>query len=97
MSQVHEPDVSAIADEILGYLRAHPQAADTLDGIAQFWLIRSRYLRGLGQVQAALELLVQSGRVIEQTGADTTRLYRTADAPEADEAMTGRPASDTRP
>jgi hypothetical protein len=70
-----EPDAAAVADEILAYLRAHPEAADTLDGVVQWWLIRSRYLRGLRQVRAALALLIERGQVVERTGADATRLY----------------------
>jgi hypothetical protein len=75
----NELDAAAIADEILGYLRTHPQAADTLEGVVQWWLIQRRYLRGLAQVQAALALLIERGLVVERIGADATRLYSAAD------------------
>lgn len=70
-----QPTVAEIAEEILDYLKAHPQAADTLDGIADWWLIRSRYLRGLQQVKGAVELLVERGLVIERSQPDRSTLY----------------------
>ena len=78
----HESDTAdsgAIVDEILAYLKAHPQAADTREGIVQWWLIHSRYLRGLAQVDSALQLLIQRGQVIERTRADAPPLYFAAD------------------
>jgi hypothetical protein len=70
-----EPGAAVIADEILAYLNAHPMASDTLDGVVRWWLIRSRYLRGLAQVQAGLSLLIERGLVVELIQPDDSKLY----------------------
>jgi hypothetical protein len=38
MSDAAEGEAQAVAKEIVQYLRAHPGAADTLDGAARWWL-----------------------------------------------------------
>ena len=67
-----------VAEEILDYLREHPEAADTLDGVLQWWLIRRRYLRGLDQVQRALDLLEENGLIDQQTNPDRSVVYSAA-------------------
>ncbi|KIO49065.1 hypothetical protein [Nitrosospira sp. NpAV] len=47
--------------EIIEYLRAHPSAADTMDGIIQWWLIRQRYETARDIIQKALDDLVDQG------------------------------------
>jgi hypothetical protein len=67
-----------LGEEILGYLRRHPDAADTLSGIANWWLIRQRYLDGIQQVEVALQLLIKM-RVVEKIdNTDGTTIYRAA-------------------
>ncbi len=61
MSRHDEPDLARLSDEILCYLRAHPQAADTVDGIVGWWLPRQRYDEAVDRVQHALDKLVASG------------------------------------
>jgi Fe2+ or Zn2+ uptake regulation protein len=48
-------------EEIVEYLRAHPSAADTVDGIIQWWLIRQRYETARDVIQRALDDLVEQG------------------------------------
>ena len=50
-----------MANAIKQYLNEHPQAADTLEGIVHWWLLRQRYERAVSLVDDALELLVQQG------------------------------------
>jgi hypothetical protein len=38
MSEFNDPDVQQIADQIECYLKSHPNAADTIEGIAKWWL-----------------------------------------------------------
>lgn len=75
MSQQDEPGLSRLSDEILSYLRAHPQAADTVDGIAQWWLPRQRQEEAGIRAQHALDLLVARGLVEKITLVDGTVLY----------------------
>ena len=58
-------DELAIAREILRYLEQHPSAADTLDGIAQWWLLRQWTERRLAEVERALSLLRSKELILE--------------------------------
>ncbi len=75
MSQHDESDQVRLSDEILRYLRTHPQAADTVDGIVMWWLPRQRYEEAMDQVQHALDELVARGLVAKKTLVDGTALY----------------------
>jgi Fe2+ or Zn2+ uptake regulation protein len=50
--------VDRLANEILRYLREHPQASDNAEGIAKWWIKRQRLEEALHQVQEALDRLV---------------------------------------
>lgn len=47
--------------EIVEYLHAHPSAADTVDGIIQWWLIHQRYETARDVIERALDDLVEQG------------------------------------
>ena len=51
------------AEMILGYLRQNPEAGDTLEGIARWWLGQARIDISMKQVEEALEELVHQGVV----------------------------------
>lgn len=55
--------LSEVAREILGYLERNPQAGDTLDGVAQWWVVQQRIHAAVQEVRCALEQLVQLGLV----------------------------------
>ena len=38
MSELNDSDVQRIADRIECYLKSHPNAADTIEGVAIWWL-----------------------------------------------------------
>jgi hypothetical protein len=62
MAQTHEPDRDTdIEDAVLGYLGCHPHAADTLDGIAHWWLPQQRYVTAQARIEAVLQHLVTRG------------------------------------
>ena len=63
--------------QILTYLRAHPGAADTADGIAEWWLGGAP----LADVQAALDELVTAGEVRCIGLVDGTTLYASGRIP----------------
>jgi hypothetical protein len=52
-----------IATSILAYLRKHPQAADTLRGIVNWWLPQQSREGGYQHVEQALAALVLEGKL----------------------------------
>ena len=62
--------------EILDYLARHPQAQDTVEGIAEWWILEQRAQASAVQVKAALERLVARGLVSAQTSRDGRVFYR---------------------
>lgn len=70
-----DSDMARLSDEILRYLRAHPRAADTVDGIVEWWLPRQRRDEAAGRVQRALDKLVASGLLEKIMLVDGTVLY----------------------
>lgn len=57
-----QPDQSGeIESAVVGYLRSHPDAADTLDGIVQWWLPRQRYETERARIETVLSGLVARG------------------------------------
>jgi len=50
-----------VASAVLGYLRRHPDAADTLEGIVRWWLPQQRYETEKARIEQVLEALVADG------------------------------------
>ncbi|MCI0623914.1 MAG: hypothetical protein L0387_20035 [Acidobacteria bacterium] len=65
-----------IAREILGYLKNHPEAKDTLDGISRWWLPRGCGERRLAEVQRAVSLLLAKSLVVETRRQGLPPYYR---------------------
>jgi hypothetical protein len=63
------------SDEILAYLDAHPQAADSLEGIVLWWLPRQRFVEARERIQESLDELVERGLVKRTQLPDGTVLY----------------------
>jgi hypothetical protein len=55
-----------IARDILHYLQGHPDAKDTLDGIAQWWLLKEWTERKYFEIEASIARLVSEGLVVER-------------------------------
>ena len=68
-------DNSEIASEILKYLAEHPNAADTLNGVVQWWLEERTIRIQLDQIKQALDELVAKGMVTEQRRGDSKIVY----------------------
>jgi hypothetical protein len=62
-----------LAARILKYLKAHPNACDSADGIRQWWLEGTGAT--LDEVSAALDRLVAEGRV-ERIQRDSREVFR---------------------
>jgi hypothetical protein len=54
-----------LACAILRYLETYPEAKDTLEGIAQWWLWRELPEQLVGEVEQAVSLLVSRGLLLE--------------------------------
>ncbi len=63
-------------DEIIGYLRTHSEAADTIDGILDWWLPAQRHENAKNEIQQALQSLVEQGLIEEVVLGNGNRLYR---------------------
>jgi len=66
----------SVAREILTYLREHPSAEDTLEGVVEWWLLETHIRRTTVEVKAALEELVASSLVIVQRHQDGRTCYK---------------------
>lgn len=64
-----------IAEELLRYWMDRPNAHDTVEGIAEWWLLERFLRRHVAEVRAALAELVRRGWVIERTGEDRRLRY----------------------
>jgi Fe2+ or Zn2+ uptake regulation protein len=71
------PDIAEIADEIFNYLSEHPDAVDSLEGIAK-WLKQQGYSVVLEDIKGALEYLKAPGFIIESHGRNGEALYKSA-------------------
>jgi hypothetical protein len=70
------PDKSQLAREILSYLAKHPDAQDTLDGIARIWLSGRGNAHNPTLVQEVIKDLVLVGTLLESKTPDSPALYR---------------------
>jgi hypothetical protein len=67
--------VDELAGLVLGYLRDHPDAADTLQGVAEWWIPRQQIRVDVMNLQRALRLLVTRG-FVEEVGRGGHATYR---------------------
>jgi hypothetical protein len=67
---------SHVVYEILTYLAEHPDSSDSLEGIAQWWLLERSIEHHIGIVKEALAELVVKGLVLENKGRDERTHYR---------------------
>ena len=70
---------NAWVEEITGYLRQHPQACDSAEGVARWWL--QAPVVQWPQVRQALDTMVGDGRLTRTTAADGTERYRLPGGP----------------
>jgi hypothetical protein len=67
--------VLTLARGIEHYLKQHPNAADSLEGIQHWWLFRHRYAEDTLQVERALERLIAEGVVVRRILPDGRAVY----------------------
>ncbi|OLE50902.1 MAG: hypothetical protein AUG51_25715 [Acidobacteria bacterium 13_1_20CM_3_53_8] len=64
-----------IAYNILSYLSKHKEAQDTLEGIAQWWLLQQTVEQHLLHVKKALAMLIEQNLVLVLEGKGTEARY----------------------
>ena len=81
MSQDYEnEEIASIALEITEYLKAHQDAADSLEGIANWWLKRQRLEQSVEDIHNVLQSQEERGLIkkaldlLEKRGVVRTRL-----------------------
>ena len=70
------PDKSQIARAILTYLRKHPDAQDTLDGILQGWFLEQGSKYKPAMVQEVVKDLVLEGTILESKIPGSGTIYQ---------------------
>ena len=79
MSPENEED-RIVAEAILNYLADCPQAMDTEEGIAEWWLMRQRIKTEVEIVRAVLQQLTKSGQ-LEKFGTGESVRYTLKSVP----------------
>ena len=64
------------AREILRYFIRHPEAKDTVDGIANWWFGSRRAERSVEEVAESLHLLLARGLIIERQATALRPFYQ---------------------
>ncbi len=70
------PKAEETAREILQYLVSNPDAEDTLEGIARWWLERRRIELTINEVRDSLEVLLNRGLILATRQRLTAPCYR---------------------
>jgi hypothetical protein len=65
-----------LADKVLAYLMQHPQAQDTVEGIAEWWLLEQGIRYAVGDVEAAMSALVGNGFLVARQCNDGRTYFR---------------------
>ncbi len=66
---------SQFTKEIMKYLETNPQAGDTLEGIARWWLLQQQVSDSVSAVHKALEQLKTKGFVEERKSPSGQTVY----------------------
>jgi hypothetical protein len=73
-------EAAAIEKRILEYLAENPGAQDTLQGIAEWWLMEREVVQSTAEVETALDHLVAQNLVNKHSGSDGSIYYSVGDA-----------------
>ncbi len=65
-----------VAHQILGYLLTHGDAQDTVEGIAEWWLLEQQVRHMVSEVKEALAELAAQKLIIARQGSDGRIHYR---------------------
>lgn len=68
-----------LADEISRYLSRHQFAADTVEGICEWWITRQRIEEEQKRVLAALDYLIEHRKITSRHLPDGSLIYSALD------------------
>jgi hypothetical protein len=71
--EVHSED--SLAESVIAYLAEHPNAMDTLDGIAEWWIMRQQFRVDIERLATVLNRLTECGQ-LDRIGSGSTARYR---------------------
>ncbi len=74
-----ERAVKLVAEEIQHYLHSRSNAADTAEGIAQWWIMRQRLHEEKQKVERALEYLSRTQLICKRQLCDGSIVYTATD------------------
>jgi hypothetical protein len=75
-SEARKSDSEAdLAKAVMKYLEEHPQAMDTLEGIAEWWVMRQKVRTDLEALTKVLDDLADQG-LLERIGSGESARYR---------------------
>jgi len=72
-----------LAEEIMRYLDGQPHAADTIDGVANWWIKHQRLVESSERIECVLNYLIDRGLVEKVVNVNGTVIYRKARKPTA--------------
>ena len=75
LEQADELREMVLREMVLRYLAEHPEAMDTLEGIAEWWIMREQLRVDLQRLARVLDDLTAQG-ILEETGVGDGRVYR---------------------
>ena len=73
---MHKEIRSQVGRAILDYFYKHPEAQDTLSGIAQWWLADDKVKTRTATIKEELDKLIAEGLVLAHKGTDSQIRYR---------------------
>lgn len=71
----HDDEDKFLAEQIKHYLESHPDAADSPEGIAMWWIPRQRHKESVKKVSKVLKYLAEEGIVQKKELNDGSFLY----------------------
>jgi len=76
-----ENPTSVLTKEILQYFATHPDAGDSIKGIALYWIKNQSYKYSIERIQSVLAVLEYRGTVVRIEMPDGSSFYRLRQSP----------------
>lgn len=76
MERLKGTELENVANAISRYISSRPNASETVEGVARWWLLRQRYEDSLEVVQDALNYLEAEGKVARLKIPGGKEVYR---------------------